>query len=103
MANRSERRSWDKYVAEAKKVRSEILIGDKVLTVYIPSAKQMEKFTETGDVWEQIAALMGDDNAAKIREVAEDAPVTALNALIEDVLGDLGLDGDQGEGAAASS
>lgn len=95
--NRSERRSWDKYVSEAKETRSEIEIGDEVLTVYIPSADAMTKFTETSDLWEQISLLMGDENAVKVRAVAADAPVTALNALIADVLTDLGLDGDQGE------
>lgn len=97
MANRSARRSWDSYVKEAKETRSEIEIGDEVITVYIPTADAMTRFTETSDLWEQIGFLMGDENAAKVREVAADAPVTALNALIADVLSDLGLDGDQGE------
>lgn len=103
MANRSDRRKWDQYVADAKETRSEVEIGDEVLTVYIPSAKQMETFNESGGVWDQISSLMGEENAAKIRKVAEDAPVTALNNLIADVLADLGLDGESGEGVAASS
>lgn len=63
----------------------------------------MQDFADTGDLWEQIGYLLGEDNAAVVREHAADAPVTALNALIADVLADLGLDGDPGESDAAAN
>lgn len=93
--NRTERRSWDRYVAEAREVRAEIDLGnDKVLTVYIPTAEQAQRLQEASreaGIWEQLDALMGSENCAALREVAQDAPITALNDLMADVLTDLGL------------
>lgn len=109
--NRTERRSWDRYVAEAREVKSEIQIGeDEILTVYIPTAEQAEKLQKASreaGIWEQLDALLGVENTAKLRAVAEDAPITALNSLMTDVLCDLGLreatPGDLGNSPASSS
>lgn len=97
MANRSERRSWDSYVREAKEVYSEIDLGDEVIRVYIPSSNAMDKIGATDDQWTQLAALLGEENCARLREVAGDAPVTALQKLVEDVFADLGLSDNSGE------
>lgn len=97
--NRREKRSWDKYVSEARAVTSEIDLGDEVLTVYIPSSDQMEKLSDLKDTdqWGQIYALLGEENGAKLRAVAGDAPVTALRELMKDVSADLGMSDDLGE------
>jgi uncharacterized protein YqeY len=93
--NRSERRSWDRYVAEARETKSEIDLGESgVITVYIPTADQANQFQQaiqSADIWQQLAALMGEENVVKFREVAADAPITALNKLMEDILVDLGI------------
>jgi hypothetical protein len=108
--NRTERRSWDRYVAEAREVRSEVdLPNGEVLTIYIPSAEQAERLQKAGresGIWEQLDALLGTENVIKLRAVAEDAPITALNNLMEDVLTDLGLRDaveDLGNSVASSS
>jgi hypothetical protein len=93
--NRTERRSWDRYVAEAREVKSEIDLPDgTVLTVYIPTADQVNRLSKAdaeADIWGQLEALLGSENLTALRAVAEDAPVTALTSLMEDVLGDLGM------------
>jgi hypothetical protein len=98
MANRSERRSWDKYVAEARETKSEWDFGDEKVTIYIPSADAFTHFTVTSDLWESIGHLIGEENAEVVKRHSAGAPVTALNSFVEDVLKDLGLDNnDSGE------
>lgn len=93
--NRTERRSWDRYVAEAREVFSEVdLGGDNVIRVYIPTAEQAERLqraSRDSGIWDQLDALMGTENVTKLREVAENAPITALSGLLNDILIDLGL------------
>lgn len=110
--NRTERRSWDRYVAEAREVHAEVELSEgEVLTIYIPTAEQAERLQsgmQRGDLWGQLDALLGTENCAKLREVAKDAPITALNSLMEDVLADLGMrdasdPGDPGNSSASSS
>lgn len=96
--NRTEKRSWDKYVAEAKETFSTVKLPDGTeLVVYIPSADAIAGLSDDAPLWDQIAAIMGAENAGKLRAVADDAPVTALRGLLEDVMGDLGLSDNSGE------
>lgn len=98
--NRSERRSWDKYVRESKETYAEVDLGDEgVIKVYIPSSNDMEKLQSLSDTdqWGQIYALMGEENGEKLKRVAGDAPVTALRSLMTDVMADLGLSDYMGE------
>lgn len=92
--NREERRNWDRYVAEAMETYSEIVIGDgEVITVHVPSVDTVNALNEAqnkGDLWDQLEVILGDD-IERFREVAGGAPVTALSALLKDVLTDLGL------------
>lgn len=101
--NRRERRNWDQYVSEAREVFSEIeLPSGEVLTIYIPTADALENMTAAeGDLWGQLAAVLGEENCAKFREVAEDVPVTALSNILMDVLEDLGLNDDSENSSAA--
>lgn len=96
--NRSERRSWDKYVAEAKETFSEFdLPNGETIRVYIPSADAVETMDESDDLWTTIYKVFGEDNAAKLREVAGKEPVTALKSLLDDVMSDLGISDNAGE------
>lgn len=96
MSNRSERRNWDKYVATAREVKSEIDLPDgETLIVYIPSAEQIEGIPD-GDVgvWVEATSLLGEENAEKLRAVSAGVPVTAIRDLLRDVMIDLGMSGD---------
>lgn len=96
--NRSERRSWDKYVSEARETFSEFdLPNGETITVYIPSADAVDSMDDSDPLWTQIEKVMGSENAEKLREVAGDQPVTALSALLADVMADLGISGNAGE------
>lgn len=101
--NRRERRNWDQYVTEAREVFSEIeLPSGEVLTIFIPTADAIENMTAAeGDLWGQLAAVLGDENCEKFRAVAQDVPVTALSNILMDVLEDLGLSGDSENSSAA--
>lgn len=102
--NRREKRYWNQYVADAKATFSEIVISDDLtLTVYIPTADAIVAMNDAeGDLWKQLTAVLGEENAAQLREVAQDAPVTALSALLMSVLEDLGLNsGAPGDSSAA--
>lgn len=108
--NRTERRSWDRYVAEARAVRSEIDLGDgDVLVVQVPSADRVNQLNDAmqdprlqADIWAQLEAVLGPEDAGRLRTVAADAPVTALTKLFQDILSDLGLS-DAGNSPASSS
>lgn len=96
--NRREKRSWDKYVSEARETFAEVeLPNGETLTVYIPTADAIAGMSESADLWTQIDAIMGTENANKLREHAGDAPVTALRGLLSDVMDDLGLSDNPGE------
>lgn len=105
--NRSERRSWNRYVAEAQSVTSEIDLGTEeapdILTVRIPTTEQMAKYTQAEDIWDQVEALLGEENADRVRAVAAGAPVTALMNLLEQVTSDLGLGGSGAKNSRTSS
>lgn len=109
--NRSERRSWDRLVAEAREVTSEIELPDgEVLVVHVPNADHATAFQRSlidpdASAWDQLALLLGEGNLAKLKLVAEDVPFTALTALLEGVLEDLGLRAvaDAGNSPASSS
>ncbi|WP_226351483.1 MULTISPECIES: hypothetical protein [unclassified Pseudonocardia] len=95
MSSRSERRSWDAYVRESREKYSEVDLGaEGVVRVYVPSSTAMERLStlDANDQWSQIDVLFGDENGAKLRRVAGDEPITALQALVTDVMRDLGLD-----------
>ncbi|MER5671161.1 hypothetical protein [Pseudonocardia alni] len=107
LANRAQRRHWNKYVADASETYTEIeLSEDTVITVHIPSADRLNEMAEAernGDLWGQLRCLFGDDFDA-VYEAAHDAPATALLNLVQDVTRDLGLAPDaEGNVTALSS
>jgi len=91
--NRAQRRSWDKYVSEARKVSATVDLGNEEIVVYVPSSAQMKQLGEASetDIWAQLRAILGTENAEKLEAVAGDAPITAIQALLSDILSDLGL------------
>jgi hypothetical protein len=104
--NRKERRHWDRYVADARETYSEVELGEgNVIQIRVPSTDQLNKLNEaerSGDIWQQIEVLFGE-HAAAFRAVAADVPVTALLALVQDVVADLGLSASPGNATSSSA
>lgn len=118
IGNRKERRHWNRYVAEARDVYSEIELSPaveadhegnghpaEVIRIYVPTVERLNdlnKAEQGGDVWQQIEVLLGEDTE-RFRAVAADAPITALVKLIGDIIGDLGLSASPGNVPASSA
>ncbi|CAA9364436.1 MAG: hypothetical protein AVDCRST_MAG68-5040 [uncultured Gemmatimonadetes bacterium] len=118
IGNREARRHWNRYVAEAREVYSEIELSPAVeadhegaghpadvIRVYVPTVERLNDLNqaeETGDVWKQLEVLLGDDTD-RFRAVAADAPITALVKLMGDIIGDLGLSASPGNVPASSA
>lgn len=116
--NRRERRHWDRYVAEARDVYSEIVLSEavpadhegaghdaEVIRVYVPTVDKLNRLNgaeQNGDVWEQLEVLLGEDTG-RFRARAADAPITALVKLIGDIVTDLGLSASPGNEPASSA
>lgn len=119
--NRKERRHWDRYVAEARDVYSEIVLAEavesgadgpdspgrdaEVIRIYVPTVDRLNELNQaeqSGDVWQQLEVLLGDDTP-RFRAAAADAPITALVKLIGDIIGDLGLSASPGNVPASSA
>lgn len=118
IGNRKERRHWNRYVAEARDVWSEIVLSEaveadhegpghdaEVIRIYIPTVEKLNALNQaeqTGDVWQQLEVLLGDDTD-RFRAVAADVPITALVNLINDIISDLGLTASPGNVPASSA
>lgn len=97
--------AWDEYVKKAPKNTVTIPLPDGDLVVSVPTAGQIKRLNRaqvTADLDESLAALFGDEGAARIWEAAKDAPQTALQELITDTVVALGLSDDEGEENASS-
>ena len=118
IGNRQERRHWNRYVAEARDVYSEIELSPAVeadhegaghpadvIRIYVPSVERLDDLNEaekSGDMWKQLEVLLGKDTE-RFRAVAADAPITALVKLMNDIITDLGLSASPGNVPASSA
>lgn len=118
IGNRQERRHWNRYVAEARDVYSEIVLSEavdpdhegnghpaEIIRIYVPTVDRLNRLNEaeqSSDVWAQLEVLLGEDTD-RFRAVAADAPITALVKLIGDIISDLGLSASPGNVPASSA
>lgn len=90
-----ELKGWDAYVAEAQRPPVLLRLSDTdVLTATMPTRRQLRRINEAlrrGDDDEVVTVLFGPEDAARLIELAEDAPGVALNTVAWDTLGRFGL------------
>lgn len=87
--------SWDTYVKEASHSLELPVSKTETLTIESPTTSALKAFNvalAAGDEMAMINALVGDENAARLLELAEDKPAGALDGVIRDVLRGFGLD-----------
>jgi hypothetical protein len=100
-------KAWDDYVSEAQREPVLLPIGDgEVLTIDPPTWGQLKKVNEAtarGDIFGQLTAMVGEQNALKLEYLFDDAPYEAISALLRDVTREFGLLPTSGETSASPS
>lgn len=98
--------SWDKYSQQTPGSTVEVPCGPKdTIKVKRPTGGQLRRLNRaqiTGDIEAVMVELFGD-KADKVWEEFDELDLSALQAYIQDVLAEMGLQGDPGEGNASSS
>lgn len=99
-------KGWDTYVQEARREPLMLPIGDnEILTINQPVYKQLKTINEamrTGDIFGQLKAIVGEQNAMKLEFLFDDAPLDAITALLKDITEAFGLTAAPGESNASS-
>lgn len=97
--------NWDKYQQQSVAGAVTAPLAGEEITVKRLSGGKLRKLNRaqvSGDIEALVETLFGDQ-AEKVWAAFDELDISALQAYIQDVLAEMGLQGDPGEGSTSSS
>lgn len=98
-------KAWDQYIEEARVEDLELPLPDgSSLSIPQPTYGAIDAINAArrlGDLDAQLAALCGEQNAQRLKELFTAAPAGAVQAFLKDVVKEFGLGEDLGESSAS--